>query len=328
MERWNAARLLQQSGSYWQACVLHTGVRLGLFDLLEPRGRTVEELSSQLGCSSRGVGLLLDALVAMGLLVKEAGFYQNTEDSHRFLVQSSPDYVGYMIIHHCYLMEGWTRLVDAVKSGQPLKKGPRDEDERRAFILGMHNTARGVAPKVAEAVDLRGSKRLLDLGGGPGTYAIYFCLKNRGLKATVYDLPSTEPFAQQTISSYGLSDRIEFYGGDYLSQELPEGFDVVWVSHIIHSLGPDEVSLVLKKATSSLIPGGLLLIHDFFLEKGGTSPLFPALFSLNMLINTEKGKSYTEEEVFQILQSLGLSEVHRLSFKGPNDSGIISGRLE
>ncbi len=326
MDRWNAGRLLQLSGDYWKACVLHTGVRLGIFDALKEGPHSLQDLSSTLGSSPRGLEPLLNALVAMGLLIKEADSFQNTEDSSRFLVESSPDYVGYMILHHWNLIKGWARLSEAVRSGQPLMKGLGGEEERRAFILGMHNTARGVAPKVAEAVDLSGREKLLDLGGGPGTYAIYFCLKNPKLKATVFDLPSTRPYAVETITKYGLSERIGFYGGDYLTQEIPGGHDVIWLSHIIHSLGPDEVFGVLKKAAAALVPGGVLLIHDFFLEKGGTSPLFPALFSLNMLINTEKGRSYSEEEVFQMLRAIGLTNIRRLSFKGPNDSGIISGQ--
>ncbi len=319
--------MLELSGGYWQACVLHTGVRLGLFDAIESREATAEELSQELHCSLRGLEMLLDALVAMGLVKKKDKTFSNSGAASRFLVESSEDYVGYMILHHWHLMKGWAELVEAVKRGSPIRKGPRDEEERKHFLLGMHNTARGVAPKVADAVDLGTRQRLLDLGGGPGTYAIFFCLKNPHLRATVFDLPTTEPYTTQTIARYGLLDRIKFFGGDYLVQDLPGGHDVVWVSHIIHSLGPEEVLKLMKKAASILPPGGLMLIHDFFVEKDRAGPLFPVLFSLNMLINTEKGRSYTESEVMEMLYAIGANEAIRLPFQGPNHSGIISARF-
>ena len=193
--------------------------------------------------------------------------------------------------------------------------------------MGMFNLARLVAPRVARAIDLSGRKKLLDLGGGPGTYAIYFCLAYPSLKATVYDLPTTRPYAEKIIESYGLSDRISFQAGNYFEQDIGGSFDVVWMSHILHSMGPGEAREVVAKAVATLEQGGLLYIHDFLLNDRRDGPLFPALFSLNMLINTREGKAYSEVEIKTMMEQAGLSDIERVPFDSPNSSGILRGTL-
>jgi SAM-dependent methyltransferase len=322
---WTAGALLGLSGSYWQACTLHAGVKLDLFTLIGSEALSAEEIVERTHVDQRGVTMLLNALAAMGFLTKSGERYANTEASRSLLDKTSPRYVGHMVMHHHHLVEAWARLSESVLGGQPVRKrGGRDEEEREAFLMGMFNLAMGIAPHLVPTIDLSGRARLLDLGGGPGTYAIHFCLENPNLTATVYDLPTTEPFARSTIERFGLTDRIDFAAGDYRVDPVQGRFDVAWLSHILHGEGPETCRRIVKKAASVLEPGGLLMIHDFILEDTFDGPLFPALFSLNMLVNTEEGQSYTEAQIREMLQMAGLEEVRRLDFKGPNESGILA----
>ena len=264
----------------------------------------------------------------MGLLVKNGEGYSNTEGSKEYLDKDSPKYLGHIIMHHHHLVEAWARLDQAVRKGEPIEKRSAHEEEmRKSFLMGMFNMAMGIAPGLSEEIDLRGRNHLLDLGGGPGTYAIHFCLKNPGLKATVYDLPTTEPLARKTIERFGLSERIHFMAGDYLEDGIEGKYDVAWLSHILHSEGPDACEMMIEKAVAALEEGGLLLVHDFILEETLDAPLFPALFSLNMLVNTKEGRSYSDEQIKAMLAKAGLRNIQRLPFEGPNESGIITGTL-
>ena len=191
--------------------------------------------------------------------------------------------------------------------------------------MGMFNSAMGVAPQLATQIDLSGRRSLLDLGGGPGTYAIHFCLENPQLKGTVYDLPETEPFAKKIIEQFGLSDRIDFIPGDYLKKDLKGRYDVVWLSHILHAVGPAECRMILEKTVSVLEPKGMVLVHDFILDDSFDGPLFPALFSLNMLVNTKQGQTYSQGQIEEMLLSTGFKEVRRLPFRGPGESGVMIG---
>ena len=328
MTDWNVGKLLEVSGSYWHACTLHAGVKLDLFSRIEAGDNTAEEIAGGLGYNVRGVAVLLDALAAMGLIVKAKSRYSNTPASKSLLVKGSPQYIGYMIMHHHHLVEAWSRLNQAVRTGKPAReRGVFDEEERESFLMGMFNMAMSIAPGLAGQIDLAGRQHLLDLGGGPGTYAIHFCLANPNLKATVADLTTTRPFAEKTISRFGLSDRVDFVPCNYLEGDIKGSYDVAWLSHILHGEGPDECQMIIKKAVSALEQGGLMLIHDFILNDTSDGPLFPAIFSLNMLINTDRGRSYTEEQIKEMMIEAGLTNIKRLAFEGPTESGIMSGRL-
>lgn len=328
-EEWNPGRLLQVSGSYWETCTLHAAVKIDLFTLLGDDSLDGEEISRRLQGDLRGVSMLLNALTVMGLLSRSDGKYTNTPAARSFLSRDSDRYLGHMIRHHHHLVESWARLDQAVLSGEPVRKRPTfaPEEFLESFLLGMHTLAMQLAPQVVEAVDLSGRNRLLDLGGGPGTYAIHFCLKNPGLKATVFDLSPTQPTAEKNIGGFGLADRIDFKSGTYLADTLPGGYDVAWLSHILHGEGPEECRIIIDKAVSALQPGGMIVVHEFILDDRSGGPLFPALFSLNMLVGTPSGQAYSEEEIGDMLAGAGVREIRRLPFRGPNDSGLIAGNL-
>ncbi len=322
----NPGPLLEISGAYWRSCTLHAGVRLDVFTRIGNEYATGAELAKDLGVDERALVMLLNALAAMGLLEKSGPRYGNTPLSGTYLNKGSREYVGYMILHHHHLVDAWSKLPEAVASGKPPQTRSHGEaQEREAFLMGMFNLAMGIAPRLAPVIDLSGRTRLLDLGGGPGTYAIHFCMAYPNLKARVFDLPSSRFFAARTIESFGLSDRIEFIGGDFTKQDLPGRYDVAWLSHILHGEGPEFCGDLIRKAVSVLEPGGVILIHDFILEDSKDRPLFPAVFSLNMLLNTERGQSYSEGEIRGMLEAAGVSQIKRLGFRGPNDSSVMTG---
>ncbi|HEY6837903.1 MAG TPA: methyltransferase, partial [Geobacteraceae bacterium] len=322
---WNPAELLQLSGGYWSACALHAGVKLDVFTHLADGKLTAQELAERLHADPRGLAMLLNALAALGLVEKSGERYAATPFSATRLNRSHPDFLGHIILHHHHLMQGWSHLDEAVLKGAPIRKpvaGDDDETVRESFLMGMFNLAMQQAPRIASHVDLSAHRRLLDLGGGPGTYAIHFCLRNPGLEAVVYDLPSTRRFAEETIARFNLSDAIEFQAGDFIKDEIRGRFDVAWLSHILHSEGPEGCNVIIKKAVAALEPGGLIMIQEFILDDAKDAPLFPALFSLNMLLGTHSGQSYSEGELFAMLAAVGVRDVRRLPLQLPNDAGI------
>jgi SAM-dependent methyltransferase len=326
-QSWNIGRLMATSGSYWHACTLHAGVKLEIFTHIGQDALDAETIAARLQGDPRGVAMLLNALTAMNLLEKNNGRYRNSTFAQTTLDRNSPQYMGYMIKHHHYLVESWGQLDQAVLSGQPTRQRAAlaDDDRRESFIMGMFNNAMGIAPQVAEIVDLSGCRTLLDLGGGPGTYAIHFCKANEQLQATIYDLKTTRPLAEKVVGQFGLSDRINFVGGNYLTDALPSSFDVVWLSHILHAEAPEDCQRLIRKAAAVLEPGGMLLVHDFVLENTMDGPLFPTLFALNMLVGTPAGQTYSESQIMTMLDLADFIEIQRLPFRGPTESGIIIG---
>ena len=323
----NPGKLLQTSGSYWETCALHAGVKLDVFTIIGDHHLSSENVAEKLDANKRGVNMLLDALTAMDLLEKRDGKYRNTALAFLFLSKDSSRYLGHIIMHHSHLVESWSKLDVAVRSGKPVRtRASLHEDERReSFLMGMFNLAMNLAPVIVSNIDLSDRRHLIDLGGGPGTYAIQFCLKNPQLKGTVYDLSTTRSFAEKTIASFGLKDRIDFMDIDYLKEDIQGVYDVAWLSHILHGEGPEECRKIIGKAVSVLEPGGMILVHDFILNDTMNGPLFPALFSLNMLLGTPSGQSYSEKQITDMLLEAGVKDIRRIFFKSPNDSGIIAG---
>lgn len=323
----NPGNLLKTSGGYWETCTLHAGVKLGVFTLLGNQQLSSKEVTKKLDGDKRGVEMLLNALASMDLLEKKDDIYSNTPVSKTFLSKDSSRYIGHIIMHHHHLMDSWTRLDVAVQSGKPVRKGEsfHEEERRESFLMGMFNLAMNLAPVVVPKIDLSNRRFLLDLGGGPGTYAIHFCMNNPRLKATVYDLPTTRSFAEKTIAKFDLTDRIDFNDINYLEEKIEGVYDVAWLSHILHGEGPEDCRNIIKKAVSALEPGGMILIHDFILNNAMDGPLFPALFSLNMLLGTPYGQSYSEEQLMDMLTEAGVREIRRIFIESPNDSGIMTG---
>jgi len=326
---WTPRNLLTTASSCWEAITLQTAVKLDVFSCIEAGAAHPEDLSLKLGADARAVTMLCNALVAMGLLRKEGELFQNAEPARRYLVKSSPEYIGYIITHFYHTVESWWHLPQAIRTGAQISSVyEKTEDERESFLMGMHNLASTLAPKIAGILDLGSAGTLLDLGGGPGTYAVNFCLKNPDLHACVYDLPASRLYAQRTIALAGLSDRVTFIPGNYAAEDIPGTYDAVWLSQILHAESPADCQKLISKAAAALNPGGALYIHDFILNNDMAGPAFPAIFSLNMLVATKGGQSYSEEQLRHMLAQAGVKDIQRLDFTGPNDSGILCGRKD
>lgn len=325
---WNLPDLLQLAGGYWGTCVLHAGVKLDVFSALADAPRSAADVSAYVRSDARATAMLMNSLTALGLVDKLDGIFSLTPFSREYLVRSSPSYMGHIIMHHQHLVEGWSHLHESIVSGRPVRKDvshENDESVRESFLMGMFNLASLLAPKVAQSVDLSACKRLLDLGGGPGTYAIHFCLANPGLTAQIFDLPTTRTFAEKTVERFGLSNRISFIPGDYNADTVPPGFDTAWLSHVLHIEGPESCLDLLKKTVAALETGGRLLVQEFILNDDKDGPEFPALFALNMLIGTDGGQSYSQQELSEMMREAGLTDIARLDVELPNGSGILTG---
>jgi SAM-dependent methyltransferase len=320
-------QILRTSNAYWHSSLIHTAVNLDLFTVIGDRALSGSEIADAASCDERAVTTLLNAVVALGLLKKSDNKFSNTELSSSSLVRTSRRYIGHMIQHHGHLARAWVKLEESVKSGKSVRgrSSGATGDTQEAFLCGMHVQAMAIAPQMVGQIDLQGRQTLLDLGGGPGTWAIHFALANPGLQATIFDLPGSRPFAEQTIAQFKASDQVSFHGGDFTTDAFPQGFDAAWLSHILHGEDPSSCSEILRKAVDALHDGGLLFIHEFILDDDGTSPVFPAIFSLNMLLVTQGGRSYTRAELDGLLREAGIQETKLLDFVGPTQSRILVG---
>jgi predicted O-methyltransferase YrrM len=267
--------------------------------------------------------MLLNALVAMGMLAKREGFFSNSPLTARYLAAGSPDNSRMAQMHAVHLWRTWSHLTDSVRTGTCAPgRGPGGgELWTRAFIAAMHHNSKERAPLAVKAIGTENVARVLDVGGGSGAYAIAFAQAEPRLRVDLLDRPEVLPIAGEHIAAAGLSDRISTRPGDLRSDSLGSGYDVVLLSAICHMLSPGENRDLLRRCREALAPGGRIAIQDFILSADKTAPKFAALFSLNMLVGTAGGASYTEDEYTAWLAEAGFEHVRHLRLPGP--SGIM-----
>jgi SAM-dependent methyltransferase len=304
------------SGGFRASRVIMTANNFRVFDRLKSP-KTAGEIARAVSADPRAVEILLDAVTAVGLLKKSGGKYRNTVTAQTFLVADSPLYQGDMLRHSDSLWKSWSGLDEVVRTGLPNRSGGRDYD---SFIRAMHNNAVFRAKGVVAAVDLKGVRRALDLGGGPGTYSVE--LARRKIDVTLFDLPEAITIAKELTAGQGVSN-IDFIGGDFHTDDIGSGFDLVFISQIVHSLSIDEARALIAKAHDALAPGGRIAIHEFLLEKDRAHPVPAALFSVNMLVNTPEGRSYTTAEMKGWLTKAGFKAV---KIKPLGDTVVVTGR--
>jgi hypothetical protein len=289
-------------GGFRASRVILTANNYRVFDHLT-KPKTASEIARKIETDPRATEILLDAVTAVGLLAKSGGKYRDTEMAKKFLVTESPLYQGDMLRHADNLWKSWSGLDEVVKTGKPNRSGTRDYD---AFIRAMHNNSVFRAKTVIDAIDPKYVTRALDLGGGPGTYSME--LAKRRIIVTLFDLPETIKIAQEIVGPQK-PKHIHFVAGNYHTDDIGFGYDLVLVSQIVHSLSVDESIGLIRKAREALTPQGTLAIHEFLLEKDRAYPVPGALFSVNMLVNTPDGRSYTVEEMRGWFKKAGLKAI-------------------
>ncbi len=313
------SRLFQQSR------VFLTAFELDIFTVLGDSEKTSEEIAREIKADPRATDRLLNALCTTGAITKSMGKFRNSEAASEYLVKEKPGYqAGAM--HAVHLWDSWTNLTNIVKIGGFEKKSPVEEksdDWFEPFIAAMHNRALKEAPAMAQRIDLTGVKKVLDVGGGSGAFSMAFANAKPDLFSTVFDLPNVIPMTQRYIKEGGLEEKVSTVTGDYNTDELPSGYDLVFLSAIIHSNSPEQNIALFKKIYNALNSGGKIVISDFIMDDDRTNPPFGAFFSLNMLVNTASGDTYTESEVKEWLEQAGMTFVER---KNTRNTGLIIGR--
>jgi 2-polyprenyl-3-methyl-5-hydroxy-6-metoxy-1,4-benzoquinol methylase len=311
--------LLLTIRGFQESRVILTGIELNIFAAVGD-GVTAGQVAAKIGTDARATEMLLNALVAMGMLTKSDGVFRGTRVTTRFFGGKSPDDARAAMMHIVHLWERWSTLTECVRVGTSVKRQEAAEDRddwTEAFIAAMHRNARARAPHVVKAVGVQGARRMLDVGGGSGAYSIAFAQANEKLQVELLDLPEVLPIAQQHIEEAGLGHRIKTRAGDLRTDLLGKGFDVILVSAICHMLGPEGNRDLLKRCHAALASEGRVVISDFILEADKTAPKQAALFALNMLVGTRDGSSYSENEYGGWLREAGFRKVCRVRLPGP-----------
>ena len=313
----NQNTIREFASSFQKSRILLSGFELDLFSNIDEHGSTAKQVSATLNLSEHGCERLLNVLVSLDFLTKQNQLFFNTEESSAFLSKKGSDYLG-GLMHSNQLWNTWSHLSQVVRTGKPAH--PTEINQRGdgwlfPFISAMHDRAIKQAPQQLRKIDLTGITHLLDVGGGSGAYSMEFIAIKPDIKATVFDLPNVVPITRQFIDKEGFSDKISIYTGDYTVDELPGGFDLVFLSAIIHSNSLEVNQDLIRKCFKSLNNNGKIIIQDWIMNSERTQPAMGAIFAINMLVGTESGDCFTEQEVTEMLTAAGFEYISRIELE-------------
>lgn len=302
-------RLTQLAFGYWQSHVLFSLTETGVFDELAAGTLTTKELAERCGTNPDVTERVLDAGVALGMLKRGATGYSNAAISERFLVSDSPESMANWV----RVMAGWTNpwndLSDAVRKGvQPNKMDASGGAEQREFILGMHDFARRTAQSVPRAFDFGNPQRMVDIGGGAGTYAIAFAEYYSDLAVEVMDLESVTHIAEEVIKESLAVDRITTATLDYQNDGFGADLDIVFLSNVLHQESAEMATDMLRRAHSALADSKHVVVHGHFLNDSHTGPVFSTLHNLSAVVLWGSGRTYTTLEMTEMLIEAGFRE--------------------
>lgn len=303
--------------AYRLPSIILAAVELDLFTTVGTQQWTMGQLAKALSVSERGLAILCRNLAMAGLLVKKGEIYRNSRLGATALNAKHPayrnDYLHLLASHS----KDWARLLESIRSGRPLDhEEPEAPGYRREFTWAMHYRTLETAPKIAAQLSLKGAKTLLDLGGGPGTYAMAFLSKNPGLRATVCDRLAALEVAKEIAATHKAGARLSYLPLDIVQDTIPSAYDVIWYSNVLHIYSPEENQSVFRRALAALRPGGRLIVQDAFLhDREGLFPDEASLFAVSMLLFTERGNTYRAAETAAWLKTAGFARISLLRMK-------------
>jgi len=305
--------VMDLANAFFGSCVLFTASDAGVFRRLsEQDGLDAAALARDLNLSERGVRLLLDGCVAEGLLTKKGECYSNSLLARIFLTPGSPGDLSTAIRYNRDIYSAWGKLPQFVRTGEPVESPQLhlgdDQDRTRTFVLSMHGRAMGIGRGIVPLLDYSGRKKLLDVGGGPGTFSVLITQAFPELQSTVLDLPAVVAVAAELIERQGASARVQTLAGDYHTTPFPSGVDAVNFFGMLHQESPDAIRLLARKAFEALEPGGVVTVMDMMTDETHTAPQFSALFALTMALTTTNGWVFSSEELRGWLEEAGFRD--------------------
>lgn len=310
------APILQVAAGYMAAKHLFAANELGIFEALADAPADLAALAARTGLTTRAARISVDAMVALGFVERSGDLYRNGDAVQTFLAgRPGPDLRPYLRLADEILYPNFEGLADALGNGPRTELFELDEGNQRVLSAGIEAILAGPAAALPHVVDLAGCRRLLDIGGGTGSWTIALAHHNTHLQCTVAAL-RTET-ARQRAADAGLSDRIDVLTADVLSDELPGGYDAYLVSNLVHYWSPATGLDMLQRIRSVAPTGAVLLLADFWTDPTHTQPVEAALMAGNFAVHLQDGDVYSVEEVTDWLAQSGWQFDDHRPLNGP-----------
>lgn len=291
---------------------------IGLFAALADGPRTLDELASATGVVRHRVRILVDAMVTLGLVERREDRYQNGQVAAAFLSgQTDSDLGAFLRFWDQLSYPMWIGFADTVRTGRGQSLPTLSDRDQRLYSEGVEAIQAGPAYTLPTRYDFTGHERLLDLGGGTGSWTLAALRHAPHLRATLFDLPGAAALAQARLADGPYADRAQVVAGDAFRDALPGGHDVALIANVAHLFSPEHNVDLLRRTRASVADGARLLLVDFWTDPTHTSPAMAALMAGEFLVITGEGDVYSADELSGWLDQTGWRVVDRQPLGGP-----------
>jgi SAM-dependent methyltransferase len=305
-------RLQNIAQSYGQSAALMAAVELGVFTAISKGAATYEEVAAAIDIHPTNAERLMVMLCAAGLLEKTRGRHSNAPDVERFLVEGGPGYMGPWITFTKPQWNEWGRLSEHIRTKQLKVMGSIETftvaDARRyhnaTYAIGM-----GAGRRFVRQVDLKGRKRIMDIGGGSGAYCIAAAREHAGIRAVVLDLPVVCEVTREFVAENGVADRVEAQACDFTRDPFPTDCDVAIMASNLPMYSREVIAGVIRKAHDALLPGGEMHLIGETTNNERTGPWGPAYWGLGQAIGDSLGLAHSEADVIGYFRAAGFRDV-------------------
>jgi predicted O-methyltransferase YrrM len=308
--------------------VFLTAVELNLFGLLTAP-QSARQLSERAGTHALLTQKLLDVLVAMDFVVKTHEGYCNTEETTAFLTDGGAYFSAGSVDYLKGNYELFDALTDRITQG-PKKVEKKKHTYKPETIRMMANTC--LLGRLQEIIGIvtglprfNEARRLLDIGGAHGLFAIALCQEHPQLSAVVFDQPGVTDITSEYIIAHRMQNRICTITGDHGVDRFGDGFDLVFESFTFFG-NKARLADYFARIHHALAPGGLLVSVRSVLEDDRQGPASALLWDLKNALNGGEEIYHTRSELFSILGEVGFSGIHFAGDqqRSPGDYQIIA----
>jgi len=322
-------RIMQYAFGYAPTLILEAAIRNKVFDAIDDSPKTVAEISQITGASERGLRAILNALVGFEFVSRDdAGRYSNAPDASMFLVTSKQSFFGGILQHTSEaLLPKWLPIAEVVRTGRP-SYHVNQKDEGAPFFVELVKDIFPMSYKAAQALgqvmnvaQSTSPVKVLDIAAGSGVWGIAVAQQSANVTVAAVDWPEVLDVTRMYAQRFGLADRFSFVAGDILEADFGSGFTLATLGHILHSEGEARSKQLLSKVFASLAPGGTIAIAEMIPNEDRRGPVFPLIFAVNMLVNTDEGDTFTFNEMKGWLEAAGFKDVR--SVEAPSPSPLI-----
>lgn len=314
----NPEPILRLASGFMAAKHLFAASELGLFEALADAPAPLDALAARTGLSQRAARISADAMVALGLLERDGDTYRNGAAAEHFLAGRTPaDLRPLLRFWDTISYPTWQTLAQALGSGPPREVFELDDSQQEIVSAGIEAILAGPAHALAEKVDFSRHQRLLDIGGGTGSWSIPAARRHPHLKATVLELPVVAEMARRRLAAAGLTDRITAVAGDAMAGDLPEGHDIFLVANLVHYWSPADNVALLRRIRQASPETGRLLLADFWTDPTHTEPVQAALMAGEFAVHIRDGDVYSVDEIRGWLSEAGWHFVEHMTLAGP-----------